>query len=426
MRRSKKLIGLVCVIFAAVVLYPLYVGLQSKTITLNQFIIQKNEIRARTADFEMWKDFLRSAYSLGLVELFADKSIASVDPKNPDDIFGYVFRSAPSYAVVYPTETYYYYSFNLPEVTIAGNFRFLDADKGLIHIGYFDQKEPHAGVGGAKTFGVEQGVNVSQVGDHLYDVTYQGTTKRFKTSALASKPPVALQTLPEEEFVAHIHDESGIRFFLFFNRETEDFYYVLDEEHGVPEKLVDLGRGYYKGADSSFVYFEDVKFKRKVLSAVSNQNIFWNNYYDGPFDQVPPRLALRDKVLAAYPYAKYRGGIDEHGNFKEIEGTRIAISPYNNYEKIDVTLDYLDRCKESKPGSQMWSCLSYEWKRDFHKTLETKGYGDVHEASHKIFLSQGWPANHWGNKSITWPSEHKRYKSEKWPKNFVEEGTSPS
>lgn len=49
-------------------------------------------------------------------------------------------------------------------------------------------------------------------------------------------------------------------------------------------------------------------------------------------DQVPPKLELEERLESAYPYVK--GKIDRHGNFIEVPGTRVAISPYLKYETL--------------------------------------------------------------------------------------------
>ena len=126
---------------------------------------------------------------------------------------------------------------------------------------------------------------------------------------------------------------------------------------------------------------------------------------------MPPRLELKEKLTAAYPYTVYRGGIDAHGNFVNLKEERVAISPYVQYTDINSLLSYLKRCETHTPRGDLWSCLAYEWKKDFHKTLESVPSKGVHY----LPISQGWPANHEGNLSNKWPKDHIKNLSHDWP-----------
>ena len=159
---------------------------------------------------------------------------------------------------------------------------------------------------------------------------------------------------------------------------------------------------------------------------VSRKDIFYNNYFDGPFDQVPPRLPLRDKLHAAYPYTNYSGGIDEHGNFHWFKSSRVAISPYYDYLTAKELVSYHQRCHKENNKSAFWSCLAYELKKDFHKTLdeynnETNQTVSYPPNYHPIYVTQGWPANHEGNISLEWSEWHTQALSSAWPKNHKTE-----
>jgi hypothetical protein len=105
--------------------------------------------------------------------------------------------------------------------------------------------------------------------------------------------------------------------------------------------LPELRSGFSYGNDVNFLVGQSSRFVfleengRDILVGVHKANIESNNYYDGPFDQVPPRLELQEMLEAAYPYVKERGGIDRHGNFKSLTGNRVAISPYLQYESLN-------------------------------------------------------------------------------------------
>ena len=403
-------------------LSPFYVGLRHQRLKLNQFEIQSNEISYGTVSAGMAAEYLLSLYLAGVNRLLSREPAGAIDYRNIQHVFQYVFENVPYYGVVYPTETYYYYSFDLPGKAIGGNFRFLDAAGGGLHIGYFDRDDPHSETF-HKVLGAADGVGIRMLTPALVLISYGGKSALFRTSSVAAQAPRQTKLLPVEEWVTQAHDESGLRWHLLFNTETSTFYYILNEDVAAPENFnaIKENNRFLIGERSSYIVYSDDEFPRKILVGVSRENIYWNNYFDGPFDQVPPRLPLQEKIHKAYPYTRYAGGIDQHGNFisKAFSGSRVAISPYFDYPSVSDLLSYLKRCEKHPERSPFWSCLTYEWKKDFHKTLEAKRY-----PTHIIPYSQGWPANHLGSASLNWPKRHLRKDSLGWPKNHAPESSA--
>ena len=66
---------------------------------------------------------------------------ATLDVKNPLAVFAYVLNSLPDRVKVYPTENYFYFSFELNGSPFAGNIRLdaSDRDQGKVQFGYFEQ-----------------------------------------------------------------------------------------------------------------------------------------------------------------------------------------------------------------------------------------------------------------------------------------------
>ncbi len=391
---------------------PLFLALHND-VYLNQFMLQTTWIGY--GSFSELPSFLRSAYSLGWrLLLTVEKPL--LNATDPQETLAYLFQYIPHHAYVYPTETYYYYKFPLGNLTYAGNFRLLDAHEGKLHIGYYNLDQPHGDIY-YTLLDADDGIYITPLDNFTFAVTYNNMERIFHLSPLASQPPQQLRTLPEEEFIAHIIDESGIVLFLLYNTNTSSFYYVLDEEKPAMDNFYKLPSSYFLGQRTSYIFYKDQEYARKILVGVSQNNIYLNNYYDGPFDQVPPRLYLKEKLEAAYPYTKYAGGIDEHGNFYSFAGSRVAISPYLDYNDTANLFSYLDRCDSSSGKSIYWSCLTYEWKKDFHKTLEQQSIQQNLTSSsdtHALYFSQGWPANHDGQISLQWPVDHTADVSSSW------------
>lgn len=345
---------------------------------------------------------------------------------DPRSMLRFVLSAAPSTAIVYPTETYYYYQIRLGSRHVSGNIRLLDAHQGLLHIGYFDVFDRSAT--SARTFSSADGLTVESDGPGRYRVTMDGITRRFVVSpvGLDAPPPPLLEG---ESHVSGILDESGYFLHLLHENTSGGFYYVLNQSLPLPERLLPLPGGpenLLVGEDSRFVFYHDAAHDRKILCGVHRRQIMENNYFDGAFDQVPPRLPLRSRLIRAYPYVVYRGGIDEHGNFLKLEGQRVAISAYFTYSSNAEMLGWVQAARQqATTPSQLWAALTYESKRDFRPDLADAHEAQIQsEASQPIYRRQGWPANHFGDMSLSWPSDHVADQSRAWPANHSGDNSS--
>ena len=110
-----------------------------------------------------------------------------------------------------------------------------------------------------------------------------------------------------------------------------------------------------------------------AVSEIFEDNVRKNNYFDGPFDQVPPNLSIKNILEEIYPYVKDRGGIDDHGNFKALHHSRVAISPYVKYSNTSEFLTFASQVlrphSQPKTISLAFLDLVYESKMDFHLTV---------------------------------------------------------
>ncbi len=335
--------------------------------------------------------------------------ISEVRLDSPRSILRGVLEHAPKQPVVYPTEGYYYYTFRLGHRMISGNIRFAAARSGSISVGYFDREHPRRSRSAEFRDG-EDGIVVEEQPRGCVRLRIEGGPERvFRVIDHAELPPPRMPLRSGEEIVASIIDESGVPFVLLWHEPSESFYYclhdalpigdVFDRVHGHERFLV--------GRDSRFVLFEDQE-GRRYLIGVQQEQVRENSWYDGPFDQVPPHLAIRDKLERSYPYVRMRGGIDEHGNFCELEGQRVAISPYRDYVSVD---DLIRECEaiwqEASTDHDAVLRITYEPKRRFHERL----------ANMPPSPAALWPPNHWGWVSSLWPREHTPSTSGHWPAN---------
>ncbi len=275
-------------------------------------------------------------------------------PNDVKEAFGMVFASLPDRVTVYPTENYYYFYFYHNGTRYAGNIR-LDPesrDLGKLNFAYFvelTEWKSREGVNFA-LLGKEEGVGIEKLEPLLYRLTHNGKSVLFALNDLSKVTPPASALGPDDKFLGPIFDESGIRFFLVFNAKLKLFHYVLDETVPVADELVPSGKDgrLLIGRRTGFAYYRDHKLERKILVGVFNANSEVNNYFDGPFDQLPDNFIkgdeLRDAIIAVDPSRK--GKIDRYGNSPGGD-SRYLIAPYMYYTD-EADLAIFDRCANDK------------------------------------------------------------------------------
>jgi len=281
------------------------------------------------------------------------------------DVFAFVLGSLPDRVNVYPTENYYYFWFYADAVRYAGNIRIEIADKvePELHFTYYEdftdwnENTPveHAVLGKA------DGVEVEKLERLVYRVSYGGKSVVFALNDLSTVKPPAAAVAPGEKYIGPVFDESGVRFFLLFNEKLKIFAFVLDETVPVAERFFPLPRAdrMLIGRRTGFAFYRDHLRERKILVGAFEGNVRLNNYFDGPFDQLPDNFIegeiLRDAILAVSPELK--GKIDRFGS--EPSGdARYPIMPYLNYKRLD-DLRVIDRCAEArKSAADYYGCFS--------------------------------------------------------------------
>lgn len=314
---------------------------------------------------------------------------------DPRAVFKRVLRASPPRPRVYPTEQYYYYKFADGPRLVSGNIRFVDAELGAVSVGYFDTHNPSdMRVGHFDSS--QPGISIKHDEDsRTVTVTVDDIRRVFVLDQSAFQAP-RYPLYEGEQFVSGVRDESGYFFHLIYHQPSRSFYYVLQPDQPLPEPMQ---RGASKkirtwfGAESRFCFIEHPPSGRKILVGVHRREIMENSWFDGPFDQVPPRLHIRTILLEAYPYIVDAGGIDEHGNFLERDGQRVAISPYQNYVSGPLLESELEEIVTDQPSPEAWIRATYEHKKDWRPPAI---------GGHTVDVSRSWPANHWGSASRLW------------------------
>lgn len=277
----------------------------------------------------------------------------ALDTGDPLKVFAFVLNNLSDRVTVYPTENYYYFRFLHNGTEFAGNIR-IERDEGdmvSLHFAYYETSAECRPETPAKhvVFGDAEGVWLEKIERLVYRVSYGGKSVIFALNDLSGVKPPAEALAPDEKFIGPIFDDSGVQFFLAYNTKLKNFVYILNETVKTTDELFP-----YEGTDrilvgkrTGFVYYRDHKLDRKILIGVLNTNVLLNNYFDGPFDQLPDNFiegdALREAILEQRPDLK--GRIDRFGRIRGSE-IRYTIAPYLMYFELK-ELDSFHKCASS-------------------------------------------------------------------------------
>ncbi len=272
-----------------------------------------------------------------------------LDNTDIDAVLKTVIDNTPDNIVVYPTEGYYYFWFYHQGNLIRGNLRFSHrlVDKGQVSFAYYYDTELRGGQDFKtyhKVYSSADGFTLTPIDSHKYQMSFQGSKKTVTLNI----PVSDYKPTTDEAFLGNMQDESGVIFAFVFNHQLKQFYYLLDERQSY-EYYYGLSPHVSVGARTGFVYFHDNNRlqPRKILVGIASRNASANNFYDGPFDQLPDhnlgQTAFKKYATLVYPSVKDK--IDNHGHFLDKDNTRLVINNYIYYKDLNV-FKYLEQCNE--------------------------------------------------------------------------------
>jgi hypothetical protein len=280
---------------------------------------------------------------------------------DPVAMFSYVLDALPERVKVYPTENYYYFRFTHNKVPYAGNIRLdaMDRDLGKVHFAFYEDLAEWKDESAVShiVLDMAQGVAVEKLDRLVYRISYRDKTVVFALNDLSGVVPPAGAVGPGERYVGPVFDDSAIRFFLIYNSKLKIFHYVLDESIDVADQFLPAMATdrILIGKRTGFAFYRDHKLDRKILIGVFEGNARVNNYFDGPFDQLPDNFiegdTLRDIIIEVEPNLK--GKIDRLGGSAS-GADRFLISPYMFYRQETELLAF-ERCAtSSKIGADLY------------------------------------------------------------------------
>lgn len=323
-------------------------------------------------------------------ESFINGLYTGVDLQSTIDVFRYVFSNLNGKVTVYPSENYYYFQFPMLGKTLSGTLTLYpeQRDSAKIGFGYGTKVEDKARHkyyfirGGGNDLSVKDGVKLRKINDFKYSVTFEGRTVIFNLYNPGLTQPQKALLRDDEEYVGTSFDESGLQFHLIFNNSVSYLFWILNEDVFVTETFSPAGIGIEDviiGDRTEFAFYDDSLHSRKILIGVSGLNVLHNNWYDGPFDQLPDNYVYTGQIdMKKYLIAHYKVDsteIDKYGNYNR--EARIPVAPYTVYFSKD-ELAFVDSCKELQLNTdEFCKCLTeqkFDVPKDLYKGVYRKFY----------------------------------------------------
>ncbi len=290
---------------------------------------------------------------------------------------------------VYPTEGYFYFRFDLDGRSVSGNLRFTSIDEGVLHTGYFETSRDTIGAVRTGTFTPTSGLAVEKSAmdpsGTRYRVSLDGQTAEFMIPTAYRARPPSLELPEHERFVSGVLDESAYALVLIFDAREAGFRFLLNPAFEPPEALEPLradATHLLIGRPSGFVFAHEPgrapgEPERLTLVGIDAASVRRNDYFDGPFDQVPPDLDLRPLLHIAYPYTRDASPVDEHGNFIGRTASRVAIAPYTAYGNTNDLLAPQSPSTASMSIADTIRTLTREYQQDFVPPLRPSPIPDA-------------------------------------------------
>ncbi len=246
------------------------------------------------------------------------------------EMFQAIFAQIPKETQVLPTEHYFYWQGVSEGKSVRGNLRFANGlrERGELSFSYTCGEfsaSPH--------FTAKDGVILTCEDAFTVVLQSAGRTVKFHLHELPQTPPSASQLLPGEQFVERTCDESGLRFYLIYQREGNCFNWLLDE--ATPGNFVPLEGNLHHETRTDFVF--EITPQRKLLVGVKQSHVRANDAYDGPFDQLADNYAEASgrQALLEKAVPECAGRIDAWGNYRDTEKPqRVGLVPYFIYPNL--------------------------------------------------------------------------------------------
>jgi hypothetical protein len=270
-------------------------------------------------------------------------------------LFEFLFFGLDDRVKVLTSENYFYFNFLLNGRQFKGNFGLLADEIGQGKLSFACEEITEIGEEYYKKIAIEtviskkQGLHIEQITPALYKISYRNKSVDFK---LINSDVIPVKNIePNNIFLGICADDSGLKFNLLYDSLSKYFFYILNEDEVVMENFLQLSSEVIIGIRTGFAFYKDTIHNQKILFGVNLKNIENNNFYDGPFDQLPDDFLKKKRInlgsLIEEVNPEHKGNLNEYGIFKKDTETRVAICSYTAYRNIDEIMSIWYACKNS-------------------------------------------------------------------------------
>ena len=152
-----------------------------------------------------------------------------------------------------------------------------------------------------------------------------------------------------------------MQFFLVFNKTAKAFLYLLNETPKVDRyEPSSVSRAVTVGNRTSFAFYKDKLLNRQILIGDFIGHTMLNDYFDGPFDQLPDNYvqgtAMLDAILEVDPGLRKenpdRYGADQTGEF------RYGITSYKYYAHVNDLKPIVECAEKNSDPAVYYKCFN--------------------------------------------------------------------
>lgn len=273
----------------------------------------------------------------------------SFDVNDTISVIKKILSNLPDENMVYPSEGYFYFGFVTNGKVYQGNLGFFIGENDSFNFSISEKATPlHQHYSNhlfSKTIKESDGFKIKTSQNEI-QIRYGNAKKKF---TLFNDFKNDFSPCLNEEFLGTCFDESGIRFQLVFNQDSRSLYYVLDDT--TPHHLQNYQLDIYYDPRTQFAFFKDEICDRFILIGVQQLNVKMNNWFDGPFDQLPDREFLHKKInLKKYLDPSFQNEVDSLGIYISNRNNRVAICNYTEYNELIQLLKIRNECLAKSPS----------------------------------------------------------------------------
>ncbi|MFZ1560855.1 MAG: hypothetical protein WAT37_13060 [Saprospiraceae bacterium] len=290
--------------------------------------IEKKEQKTNVINFQTNQEYLESLNN------------RKIDFSDTLAVIKLILSNLNDTSIVYPSEGYYYFTFSNEGTLYVGNLGFWEDAPSLVNFNISESNSINDETTESEDFefqhsiGNNDGAIISK-NNNFVQIQFENMSKVFK---LHNEDENEFSRCVDEKLIGTCFDESGVKFFLIYNVTNKAFYYLLLDTHMVD--LIKVNHNIYYDKRTLFAFYNDQICNRYILIGVSRINAESNNWFDGPFDQLPERNIIQadidfDKMIME---RRSTESVDKVGNYINNPKARVALCSYIEYTNLSQLL----------------------------------------------------------------------------------------